>query len=61
MTMNALQKELVRTGLAQEPKEKKKRYHKKFKCHKCGASMCQIPDTNTMACEQCGQYFIFNR
>ena len=60
MPMNALQKELVRVGLAQEPKEKRKRY-KKFTCHQCGAPMHQVSDTNTMACEKCGQYFIFNK
>lgn len=61
MPMNALQRALVRAGLAQEPKEKKRQYRKKFKCHQCGAPMHQVPDTNTMACERCGQYFIFNR
>ena len=62
MAMNSLQKELVRTGWAEEPKEKRKHY-KQFKCHKCGSRMIQVPDTNTMACEneQCNQYFIFSK
>ena len=56
--MNALQRALVRAGLAEEPKERK-RHYKQFKCHNCGARMIQIEDTNTMACERCGQYFVF--
>lgn len=60
MAMNALQRALVRAGLAQEPKEKRKHY-KQFKCHQCNSNMIQIPGTNTMACEKCGQYFVFDK
>jgi DNA-directed RNA polymerase subunit RPC12/RpoP len=57
--LTALPRALVRAGLAQEPKERRKHY-RQFKCHQCGSKMIQIPETNTMACERCGQYFIFN-
>lgn len=60
MAMNALQRALVKAGLAQPPREKRKHY-KQFKCHQCGSRMIQIPDTNTMACEKCGQYFVFDK
>ena len=60
MAMSALPRALVRAGLAEEPKEKKKRY-KQFKCHNCGSRMIQIPETNTMACENCNQYFVFDK
>ena len=60
MAMNALQRALVRAGLAEEPKEKRKHY-KQFKCFNCGARMVQIEETNTMACEKCGQYFVFQK
>lgn len=60
VALNALQKELVEKGLANMPKEKRKRF-KQFKCHKCHHNMIQIPDTNTMACENCGQYFVFSK
>lgn len=56
--LTALPRALVNAGLAPEPKEKKKHY-KRFKCHVCGSNMIQIEDTNTMACENCKQYFIF--
>ena len=59
MAMNALQRALVNAGLAEEPKEKKHKF-KQFKCFNCGGRMIQIPDTNTMACEKCHQYFVFN-
>ena len=56
--LTALPRALVRAGLAKEPKEKKK-YYKRFKCHNCNSNMIQIEGTNTMACERCGQYFVF--
>lgn len=58
VALNQLQKALVNAGLADPPKEKK-RHYKKFKCHQCNSNMIQVPDTNTMACERCGQYFVF--
>ena len=60
MAMTALPRALVRAGLAQEPKEKRKHY-KQFKCHQCGSKMIQIEGTNTMACENCNQYFVFSK
>ena len=59
MAMNALQRALVRAGLAQEPKERRPR-GKQFKCHKCKHPMTKVPDSNIMYCEQCGNYFLFN-
>lgn len=58
--LNALQKELVRVGLAEEPKARKPRY-KQFKCHRCKHVMTKVPDSNIMYCEQCGQYFLFDK
>ena len=46
--------------IEEEPKEKKKNY-RKFKCRQCGSRMVQIEDTNTMACENCNQYFVFSK
>ncbi len=60
MAMNALQRALVKAGLAQEPKEKQK-HRKQFKCHQCGSKMIQVLDTNVMACENCNQYFVFDK
>lgn len=59
-SLNALQRELVRVGLAEEPKERKIKY-KQFKCHKCHTIMTKVPDSNIMYCEKCGQYFLFDK
>ena len=56
--MNALQKALVQANLAQEPKSRKSR-NRKYKCRKCGADMEMIEGTNTMACTECNNFFIF--
>lgn len=58
--LNALQKELVRVGLAEKPKERKMKY-KQFKCHKCHNIMTRVPDSNIMYCDRCGQYFLFDK
>lgn len=58
--LNALQRELVRVGLAEESKERKPKY-KQFKCHKCRSVMTKVPDSNIMFCEKCGQYFLFDK
>ena len=57
--MNSLQKSLVENGLAKEPKQKPKR-HKKYTCRKCGADMVMIEGTNTMACSECKNFFVFD-
>ena len=58
--LNALQRALVQSGLAEEPKARKPRY-KQSKCHRCKHVMTKVPDSNIMFCEQCGQYFLFDR
>ena len=60
--LNALQRELVRKGLASEPKQRKNK-GKEFKCRKCKSPMIKIEDTNIMACsnEKCRNYFIFDK
>jgi rRNA maturation endonuclease Nob1 len=60
MAMNALQRALVNAGLAEEPKQRKP-HTKQFKCHRCKHVMTKVPDSNIMFCEQCGQYFLFDR
>lgn len=59
---NQLEKALIKVGLADTPKPRKKPRHKKFTCHVCGSPMQVIENTNTMACtnDQCKQYFIFD-
>ena len=65
MAMNALQRALVKAGLAEKPKERKRRNRKKFTCHKCGAPMIQLEDTNIMVCSKEDKnhtsFFIFDR
>ncbi len=60
MALNALQRALVKSGLAEQPKEKKKHRGKRFNCHKCKTVMTKVPDSNIMYCEKCGQYFLFD-
>ena len=60
MAMNALQRALVRAGLAEEPKERKVK-SKQFKCHRCKHFMTKVPSSNIMYCPECGQYFLFDR
>lgn len=61
MPMNALQRALVNAGLAEEPKEKRKRY-KKFTCNRCGETMTRLDGTNFMYCSRCDHsYFIFSK
>lgn len=57
--MNALQKSLVNAGLAEKPKERKRK-PREYKCRQCGAPMIQIEGTNTMACSSCKNFFIFD-
>ena len=60
MAMNAMQRALVNAGLAEEPKECKRR-GKQFKCNKCGEVMEHPTDCNFMYCRNCNSpsYFIF--
>ena len=58
--MNSLQKALVDAGLTEKPKERKRK-PREYKCRKCGQPMIQIEGTNTMACSNCKNYFIFDR
>lgn len=60
--MGALQRALVRAGLAEPPKPKRKRPQKEIKCFKCGQPMIRIEETNTMACSnnKCSNYRIFS-
>lgn len=56
--MNALQKALVNSGLAKEPKPRKFR-SRTYKCSKCGAPMEIREGTNIMACTACSNYYLF--
>lgn len=58
--LGPLQQALVEAGLAEMPKPRKQQ-NKNFKCHRCGSPMEKISDTNTMACTNCNNYFIFNK
>ncbi len=58
--LNALQRALVDAGLAEQPKPRKKNI-KQFKCHRCKHIMTKVPDSNIMYCENCGQYFLFDK
>ena len=58
--MNSLQKALVKAGLAKESEERTRK-SREYKCRKCGQPMIQIEGTNTMACSNCKNYFIFDR
>lgn len=57
--MNALQSALIRSGLASEMPQERKRKPREYKCRKCGNPMIQIEGTNTMACSSCKNFFIF--
>ena len=59
--LNALQRALVDAGLVEEPKTTKKKKTKQFKCYKCQTVMTKVPDSNVMYCEECGQYFLFDK
>ena len=59
--MNALQLALVRAGLAEEPKPKRKRKGKQFNCKRCGTVMTKVEDSNVMFCSKCGQYYLFDK
>lgn len=49
---NQMSQALVSAGLAPAPKERRKRQGKQFKCHKCGAPMIKVENTNVMVCSQ---------
>ena len=53
MAMNSLQKALVNAGLAEEPKDRKRR-GKQFKCNKCGEVMEHPDGMNVMFCVMMG-------
>lgn len=59
--MNALQRALVKAGLAEEPKLKRRRKGKQFNCRRCGTVMTKMEDSNIMFCESCGQYYLFDK
>lgn len=62
MVLNALQRELVKTGLAEVPEEKARKKGKQFACKKCGEQMVKPDDTNIMYCPNCeSSYFIFSK
>ncbi len=58
--MNALQRAIVRAGLAEEPKPKRRRKGKQFNCRRCNTIMTKVYGTNIMFCEKCGQYYLFD-
>ena len=60
MSLNALQKALVESKLAEEPKPRKRK-KKNFKCKVCGAPMKIIDDSNIMVCsgDKCKNYYLF--
>lgn len=60
MALNALQRALVNSGLAEPPKPKRKRKGKIFNCRRCGNVMTRIEDSNILLCKECGQYFLFD-
>ena len=60
VALGPLQKALVEAGLAEMPKPQR-RNMKKFNCHRCKHPMTRVPDSNIMYCEQCGQYFLFDK
>ena len=59
MAMNALQKELVVKGFAQEPKPKKFT-HKPITCRKCGHELIQEANENFAYCHNCNNFLIFD-
>ena len=58
--MNALQKALVQSGLAETPKPRRKKKGKEFKCKQCGQVMYRPEGTNVMVCPECKNYILFN-
>ena len=58
--LNALQRELVQKGLANEPKARKPHF-KQFKCRRCQNKMTKVPDSNIMYCDKCGNYYLFDK
>ena len=58
--MNAMQKALVKNGLAKEPNRKRKRKPREFRCKECGNVMRNIDNANVMVCTSCDNYVIFD-
>lgn len=56
--LGPLQVALIKAGLAEKPKPKRRRY-KQFKCRKCQNIMNRIEDSNIMFCSNCGSYYLF--
>lgn len=59
--MNNLQQALINSGLTTEMPKERVRKPREYKCRKCGHPMTIIEGTNTMACTNCKNYFIFDR
>lgn len=61
--MNSLQKALVESGLAKEPKKRKHHSRTRTKCHKCGEYMIIPQGTNILVCPNCESrsYFILDK
>lgn len=67
MALNTIQKALVESGLAKEPKQRKRR-KKEYKCRVCGSPMIILDDTNIMVCSQtnanskkgCQNFYLFD-
>lgn len=58
--MNALQKALVQSGLAETPKPRRKKREREYKCKQCGNVMYRPEGTNVMVCPECKNYVLFN-
>ena len=59
---NQLGLKMFQNGLIDElPIFREKRHKKKFNCIKCGTVMNRIDNTNTMACPNCKNWFIFDK
>lgn len=65
--MSTLQQALINAGLAKEPKSRKPRKQKVYKCKVCGSPMERVEGTNIMYCSSsnlkagktCKNFYIF--
>lgn len=66
--MSTLQEALINAGFAEEPKPRRKRKPKTYKCKVCGSSMIIIDNSNVMVCsgdnlkegKTCKNFFLFD-